>query len=120
MNPLSLLSYWREVLLAISFCACVVLYNINSTVSTRNEHLTQQVSDLRDEQKQLKDKLAVFESAAKDQNDKYLEAEAKRLAVISTMNQQIGMLLKQTPPKDCQAAVDWAIQNKDDLSWQRK
>ena len=119
MNPLALLSYWREVLLAISLCACAVLYNVNSTLSTRNEYLGEQVNTYKDEQKELKDKLAVFESAAKDQNDKYLEAEAKRLSVISTMNQQIGMLLKQTPPKDCQAAVDWAIQNKGDLSWQK-
>lgn len=120
MNPLALLSYWREVLLAISCCACVVLWNVNTTVSTRNEHLNEQVKSLTDERREMKDKIAVFETAAKDQNDKYLEAEAKRLTVISTMNAQIGQLLKQTPPKDCQTAVDWAIQNKGDLSWQRK
>jgi hypothetical protein len=115
----ALLKYWREVLLAISICGCVVLWNVYSTLNTRNEYLGEQVASLTEERNELKNKISVYESAAKTQNDKYLEAEAKRINIINLMNSQISQLLKQTPPKDCQAAIDWAIQNKGDLTWQK-
>ena len=47
------------------------------------------------------------------------EAEKKRSEIVAKMTQEINILRMQTPPKECSVAVEWAIENKSDLSWKK-
>lgn len=61
-----------------------------------------------------------FVQATKDR-DAYLkagqEAEQARAKVQSDLAVTLKKLRQQKPPTECKAAIDWAVQNKDDLKW---
>ena len=55
--------------------------------------------------------------------DEYLksnqEAQAARDKIQADLQVTLSKLRKQKPPTECKAAIDWAVQNKDDLKWEQ-
>lgn len=68
--------------------------------------------------KQLEDQ---FVQATKDR-DSYKkageEADAARAKVRADLDVTLKKLRAQKPPTECKAAIDWAVQNRDDLKWE--
>ena len=62
--------------------------------------------------------------AATKARDEYLkagqEAQAAREKIQADLQVTLTKLKKQKPPTECKAAIDWAVQNKDDLKWEAK
>lgn len=61
--------------------------------------------------------------AATKARDEYLkagqEADKARVQVQADLQVTIKKLRAQKPPVECKAAIDWAVDNKQDLDWQK-
>jgi len=44
-------------------------------------------------------------------------AKQKRRQVQKTIKERIELLILEAPPAQCDAAIEWAIENKGDLQW---
>ena len=97
-----------------------LLWTMFTHTSKELDSLEEKNESLKTEVTELKQKVATFEEAAKEADEQYKDAEKRRLEVIAKMAGQIGKIRDQTPPKECEKAVDWAIQNKGDLKWPQK
>ena len=62
-------------------------------------------------------KIKAYDDAEKEFRANQEKAEAVRQRRIAELNAQINKLRSQEPPKECAAAIDWAIEKKGDLSW---
>ena len=60
-------------------------------------------------------KQATADKAALDA--KLAEADAARAKVQADLQVTLRKLRNQKPPVECKAAIDWAVDNKDDLKW---
>lgn len=57
-------------------------------------------------------------TADKEVLDKSLAASAlARSKVQADLSATIKRLRNQKPPQECKAAIDWAVENKDDMKW---
>ena len=60
-------------------------------------------------------KQATEDKAALD--TKLAEADAARAKVQADLLGTLKKLRSQKPPTECKAAIDWAVEKKDDLTW---
>jgi hypothetical protein len=116
---IKLISYWKEILVIALIVLLVLLWNSFGIAVKKIEFLEEQTKTLKIDNDNMKLKITVFEEAAIQQDENHAKAEAERLAIIKSMSAQIGRLKDQTPPKECEKAVEWAIHNKGDLKWQK-
>lgn len=112
-----LLGRWREIAL-ILVIAIASFYKMQSLkFEEKLVFKTEQYTIVADQLAKVNSEIEIFRKAAEDSAKESREAEIKRLAIIASMSNQINNMRKQEPPKDCQKAIDWAVQNKGDMSW---
>lgn len=74
-----------------------------STMVEQVERLEQQVETLSTQRSTLEQALS--------------QAEQARRAIRTDLTATIERLRRQKPPTECQAAIAWAVERKDDLAW---
>jgi len=115
-----LLKFWREVLLTILLGAVWQLYGVNTNLKDKLEFVTKVAEECNVDKINLTKKIALIEESTRDLEKNHRDAEKKRLSIISTLTNQVNNIRIQEPPKDCQKAIEWAVQNKGDISWPSK
>lgn len=89
-------------------------YRVNHKLAETQEQLVSTQHNLKVAEENL--------IAATKARDEYLkagqEAEAARVKIKADLQVTLTKLKKQKPPVECKAAIDWAVQNKDDLKWE--
>lgn len=113
------LSFWREALIALLLATCWFLHSDLEIKKEKLANTEQNLSQCKGDLKDVRGKLEVFEKASKDADEAHRQSEKKRLAIITELVGQVNTLRNQSPPKDCQQAIEWAIANKGDLSWKK-
>ena len=115
-----LLGKWREILIVL-LGATAFYYNMQShRYEDKLDLKTEQLTTCSESLKNALARIELIDTATAEADAAHRESEAKRLAIISALSNQVNNIRKQEPPKDCQKAVEWAIQNKGDLSWPAK
>ena len=118
MNYFSLiLGRWREILIAILLAAIFVLHTNNKVLEANLDSSKVQLSTCMESKTKSEGKVDVYEKSSADADVAYRHAEEKRLDVIATLANSVNTMRAQQIPKDCQAAIDWSILHKGDLSW---
>jgi hypothetical protein len=114
---LQLLKFWKEALIVILLGSTWYFYQDTGILQEKlriSQELVQttQIS-LKDAERQLE----IQHQATEEQVKAQKEAEQKRLTIISNLSSQVNSLRRQAPPQDCTKAIQWSIQQKDELSW---
>jgi hypothetical protein len=117
MNPLALLSFWKEGLIVLLLAAAWYFHSDDVFTHSKLDTLQLGYDTSQSDLKAARDKIVLFEKAADDGQKALKVSEQKRLTVISNLNNQIAALRKQEPPKECTAAVEWAITHSSELNW---
>jgi len=89
------------------------VHSLNSTIATKTKEniaLQVQLQSLTEEYKKATQSAEDL-AKAKD------KADVERLVVQSERDAALQRLRNQKPPTECKAAIDWAIENKNDLSF---
>lgn len=119
-----LLANWKAVLIAVLLS--IIAYGVIDYLGQRQQidGLTKQLKNRDDrilelvkDDKEKTSKLKAYEQAAIDLRKSHQEAQNRRLQVINSLSKQISTIRNQPVPKDCQKAIEFAIEHKDDLKW---
>ena len=109
--------YWQEIAIGI-VCGALFFITISwwhqaAEIGRLKTQLTmaEQVNDT------LKEKVSSFEKAEEQAKVTIANADKNRQEIISVLQKEINKIRTQTIPKDCQGAVNYGIQYKDDLKW---
>lgn len=115
-----LLSYWKEIAIGIiiSILAFISIswWNQGAEINRLKTQLTMaaQVNDT------LKEKVNAFEKAEEQSKVTIANADKNRQEIIKTVQLEINKIRTQVIPKDCNGAVNYGIQYKDDLKWPKQ
>lgn len=114
------ITYWKEIAL------CVLLFLFLSTsaaIKFQSDQINLLETSLKtcsDDKEDLTLKVAAVEQAARDADKAFKESEVKRQEIVTILTEQVNKIKNQNVPKECKAAVQWAKDNKGDLSWSKK
>lgn len=117
---IGLITYWKEIALAIVLTMLIASGTVIKSKSDQIDLLQISLDKCEEAKEDLDAKVAVFEKAVVDAEKSYVLSEQKRLEIVSILTEQVNTLTKQNVPKECKAAVQWAKDNKGDLSWLKK
>ena len=114
---MTILKFWKEILLVV-LTATVLFLNQDiklktEQIKTKNEKIVSLSEDLNIANK----KVEIFETARNLADIKFKESEKKRVEIVRKMYEEINILRLQTPPEQCDKAIEWAVERKFDLSW---
>lgn len=76
-----------------------------------------QISALTVENDNYKSAIVTLSQAKVDVEKKLIVASQTQQKIQQQLNTTLTQLSAQKPPTDCKAAIDWAVDQKDDLSW---
>lgn len=114
-----ILKFWREVAIALLLIAVIGLAQNNALKNDRIHFLKVSNENLNENLNESNAKLDTINKALLLADKNRIEADKKRAEIIAVMTKEINTLRLQTPPKECSVAVEWAIDNKSDLSWKK-
>ena len=117
---LSILKFWREGLLVVLVGLLWLSHSQNSLLSEEVKMNKAQYQEYKGKYEDVQHQMDIINQSIEDQKVKLKESEVARQKIITSLTGQVNILRKQTPPKDCQKAVDWAITQKDDLAWPKQ
>lgn len=109
--------YWKDIAIGIIIGALVFI-----TVSWWGQaaeigRLKTQITMAAQQNETLQEKVTAYEQA-EDQAKKSIQVVLEnRKEIITVFQKEINKLRTQTIPKDCNGAVNYGIQYKDDLKW---
>ena len=115
-----LLTYWREIAIGIIISILCFIsiswWNQGAEINRLKTQLTMaaQVNDT------LKEKVHAFEKAEEQAKVTIANADKNRQEIIKTVQLEINKIRTQVIPKDCNGAVNYGIQYKDDLKWPKQ
>lgn len=113
-------SYWREIaiglIIAITAFITISWWHQGAEINRLKTQLTmaEQVNDT------LKEKVSSFEKAEEQAKVTIANADKNRQEIIKTFQVEINKIRTQAIPKDCNGAVNYGIQFKDDLQWPKR
>lgn len=110
-------NYWKELAVGIliSFAVFVVTSWWSGTAEISK--LKTQLNFAAVQNEALQEKVAAFETA-QEESKKTQEISLKnREIIVTTLTKEINKLRSQVIPKDCNGAVNYGIQFKDDMKW---
>lgn len=105
-----LLDNWKAVVFSI--LAIILVYVVNDYTTLR-----ERIKGKEEIIQQYKDKFDTLKKMSDDQQKRLDKAESERIKIMGKMSNDINILLKQQPPKECNEAIAWAIKNKGDIQW---
>ena len=114
-----ILKFWKEIAMIVLLCAVAYLGQSNSLKNDRIHFLKVSNENLNENLIAVTGKLDAVNAALLIADKNRIEADKKRAEIITKMTKEINTLRLQTPPKECSVAVEWAIDNKSDLSWKK-
>ena len=109
--------YWKEIAIGIIVGALAFIsiswWHQSAEINRLKTQLTmaEQVNDT------LKEKVSAFEKAEAQAKITIENADKNRQQIIKSVQAEINKLRTQVVPKDCNGAVNYGIQYKDDLKW---
>lgn len=114
---LSLLKFWKEGIIVLLAGLLWFSYSKNSLLNEEVKMNKTQYQEMKGKYEDAQHQLDIINQGLVESAAKLKASEEQRRKIISTLNTQIINLRNQAPPKDCQKAIDWAVQQKDDLKW---
>lgn len=78
------------------------------------------VTELTSKFQRSQDDLKSVTDDRNEVNTKLAQAETQRQQIQLDLANSLKKLRAQKPPVECKAAVDWSVENKDDLDWSKK
>lgn len=78
---------------------------------------TQQLTEMSRKFEGAWAQLDLINASIEEQKVRYKKSEEDRLKIISSLNRQVTTLRNQVPPKKCEDAINWAVENKSDVIW---
>lgn len=113
----ALLKYWKEGIIILAFIVCG-LFVSDVALAKRDLSLAKiRIAQLETEREALVQRLDTLAILSKEQITKLEEADTQRIKILGDLSKNINSLRRQQIPKDCSSAVEFAIKNKEDLSW---
>ena len=109
--------YWQEIAIGI---VCGALFFVTTSwwsQAAEIGRLKTQLTMAQQVNETLKTKVDAFEKAEEDQKKAIEVANKNRVEIITTLQKEINKIKAQIIPKDCNGAVNYGIQYKDDLKW---
>ena len=110
-------SYWRQIALCIIVATGIFIITSWHQGSAEIARLKTQLNFAAEQNSHLQTKVEAFEKAellAKENQQKSLK---DREVIVTTLTKEINKLRSQVIPKDCNGAVNYGIQFKDDMKW---
>ncbi len=117
---IALITYWKEIALAIVLTMLIASGAVISSKSEQINLLQTSLAKCEEDKEDLDAKVAVYEKAVLEAEKSFALSEQKRLEIVAILTEQVNNIRKQNVPKECKAAVQWAKDNKGDLSWSKK
>jgi uncharacterized protein YfkK (UPF0435 family) len=114
---LSLIQFWKEGLIALLAGLLWFAHTQNNLLTEEVKMNKAQYQEYKGKYEDVQQKLDIINQSIIEQQARFKSSEAERLKIIATLNTQVTSLRKQQVPKECQAAVDYAVTNKGDLGW---
>ena len=111
------ISYWRELAIGVIIGALVFVifswWGQTAEIARLKTQLTmgEQINN------GLKERISVYEKAEEQSKLAIENADKNRQQIVAVLQKEINKIRTQVIPKDCQGAVNYGIQYKDDLKW---
>jgi hypothetical protein len=120
MITLFLKTYWKQIIIAIIIIAIGLYWNSllkdRTELIQTNVKLDQMQSTLSSYQKSLDD----LRQIGIDQQKRLDQSITLSNNIGKKFDTQINTIAAQRPPKECNDAIRWFINTKDDLAWPQK
>ena len=107
---IALLKFWREALIVL-LCAGLWFFYSDDKFNK------QQVADLKPKLEACSAEKAIVDKAVEDSKVALEEANKKRVVIITKTAKAVDVIRQQEAPKECEKAITFAVEHKDDLSW---
>jgi hypothetical protein len=109
--------YWQEIAIGI---VCGALFFV--TISWWSQaaeigRLKTQLTMAAQQNETLQTKVDAFETAEQIVKENQAKSLKDREIIVTTLTKEINKLRTQVIPKDCNGAVNYGIQFKDDMKW---
>jgi outer membrane murein-binding lipoprotein Lpp len=109
--------YWKEIAVGILIGFAVFVVTSWWTGTAEISRLKTQLNFAAVQNEALQDKVTAFESAEQAAKDNQAKSLKDREIIVTTLTKEINKIRTQVIPKDCNGAVAYGIQFKDDMKW---
>lgn len=110
-------SYWRQIALCIIIATGVFIVTSWYQGSAEIARLKTQLNFAAEQNEHLQSKVEAFEKAEETAKENQQKSLKDREIIVTTLTKEINKIRTQVVPKDCNGAVNYGIQFKDDLKW---
>ena len=109
--------YWK--ILVIGVLVAIIAYGVVDYFSQRERisRLNAELVECNKANAARRDKIAKYDEEYANFAKRLAESEKKRAETNKSLDKVINTVRIQPIPQKCEAAIDWAVKNKDDLSW---
>lgn len=112
--------YWKEIAVGILIGFAVFVVTSWWYGTAEISRLKTQLNFAAIQNEALQEKVTAYEKAEVDAKKAQDEVLKNREIIVTTLTKEINKIRTQVIPKDCQGAVNYGIQYKDDLKWPEK
>ena len=109
--------YWKEIAVGILIGFAVFVVTSWWTGTAEISRLKTQLNFAAVQNEALQEKITAYESAEQEAKKSIAVVLENRKEIITTLTKEINKIRSQVIPKDCQGAVNYGIQYKDDMKW---
>lgn len=110
-------NYWRDIAIGIIVAALGFITISWWSQAVEIGRLKTQLTMAAQQNETLQEKISAFEQAEAQANTAIAIADKNRQEIIKSVQVEINKIRTQVVPKDCNGAVNYGIQFKDDLKW---
>ena len=110
-------SYWRQISLCIVVATGVFIVTSWYQGSAEIAKLKTQLNFAAEQNDNLQNQVAAYEKAEELAKENQQKSLKDREVIVTTLTKEINKLRSQVIPKDCNGAVNYGIQFKDDMKW---
>ena len=111
------MNYLKIAFVALLVGLLVFVVADYSTLRNRNKQLNEKVAEQSELLEKATEKVALHEKAALEAEKRASKAAIVRERIITKYQDRFIEVTKQQPPTQCEEVIQWAIQQKSDLSW---
>jgi type II secretory pathway pseudopilin PulG len=112
--------YWKEIAVGILIGFAVFVVTSWWTGTAEIARLKTQLNFAAVQNEALQEKVTAYEKAEVDAKKAQDEVLKNREIIVTTLTKEINKIRTQIIPRDCNGAVNYGIQYKDDLKWPEK
>ena len=112
-----LTTYWKDIAIGIIIAASAFIFISWLNGTAEISRLKTQLTMAAQLNETLETKVHAFESAEQKVKESQEKSLKDREIIVATLTKEINKLRTQVIPKDCQGAVAYGIQYRDDMKW---